>query len=194
MSNALTWQHAAITREQRERLTGQRGRVIWLTGLSGAGKSTLAFALEQRLHAMGHASFVLDGDNVRHGLCSDLGFSPSDRTENLRRVAEVAKLFCESGLICIAAFISPTTVDREMVRRIVGSENFCEVYVDCALEVCEARDVKGLYQKARAGAIPLFTGISAPYEPPHEPDLRLLTHQMSIEECIERLLDAASSS
>lgn len=184
----LVAQSGHVERGQREKLLGQRGRVIWFTGLSGSGKSTLAYALEVRLHAAGRHCVVLDGDNLRHGLCADLDFSPEGRRENLRRVAQVAKLFAESGTICIAAFISPMRADREMVREIVGAQDLSEVYLDCSLQACEARDVKQLYRRARAGAIPDFTGVHSPYEPPLEPQLVLATESQSIEECLQRLL------
>lgn len=181
-----------ISREQRESLNAQRGQVLWLTGLSGAGKSTLAYALEARLYQLGRRCVVLDGDNLRSGLCTDLGFTPEARHENLRRAAEVAKLFAESGLICIAAFISPTNLDRAMVREIIGPDDFSEVYLDCSLQVCEARDVKGLYRRARAGEISDFTGITSPYEPPKQPALTLLTANLSIEECVAQLVACLS--
>jgi adenylylsulfate kinase len=168
-------------------MNGQRARVVWLTGLSGAGKSTLAHGLEARLHVQGRRIVVLDGDNIRHGLCSDLDFSAAGRQENLRRVAEVAKLFLEAGMITIGAFISPMRADREMVRQIVGSENYLEVHVQCPLAVCEGRDVKGMYRSARAGEIRAFTGVSAPYETPTHADLTLDTSTLSIDTCLERL-------
>lgn len=180
----IVWHTSALTREQRERLNGQRAKVIWLTGLSGAGKSTLAHALDDYLFRQGKRSFVLDGDNVRHGLCSDLDFSPAGRHENLRRIAEVSRLFVEAGTIVIAAFISPMRADRAMIRNIVGPENFLEIYVACPLSVCETRDVKGMYRRARAGEIKEFTGISAPYEPPESPDLVIDTSSLPVEECI----------
>lgn len=185
----LARQQSKISREERERLAGQRGRVVWLTGLSGAGKSTLAYALELRLHERGWRSFVLDGDNIRHGLCADLDFSSAGRHENLRRVAEVARLFAESGSICIAAFISPMRADRDMVRRIIEPEHYLEVHVDCPLPICEARDVKGLYRRARSGELADFTGISSPYEPPVRADLVLATDELSVEDCLEQLLE-----
>jgi len=188
-SSNVVPQAGQVLRGQREQLLGQRGRVLWFTGLSGSGKSTLAYALEARLHAAGRHCVVLDGDNVRHGLCADLDFSPEDRRENLRRVAQVARLFAESGTICIAAFISPMRADREMVRQIVGPQDLMEVYLDCSLEACEARDVKQLYRRARAGVIADFTGVSAPYEPPLAPQLVLATERQSIEECLGALVE-----
>jgi adenylyl-sulfate kinase len=172
----------------RAQLFGQRPCTLWLTGLSGAGKSTVARALEQRLLAEGHACFVLDGDVVRQGLNRDLGFSPEDRSENIRRLAEVARLFNEAGLIAVTAFISPYRVDRQSAREIVGEERFLEVHVDAPLEECERRDVKGLYQRARAGEIPDFTGISAPYEAPESPELRLDTTACTVEEAVDQIL------
>jgi adenylyl-sulfate kinase len=181
-----------VVRRQREHLLGQRGRVIWFTGLSGSGKSTLAYALEASLHGAGRHCVVLDGDNMRHGLCADLDFSLEGRRENMRRVAQVAKLFVESGAICIAAFISPMRADRELVRQIVGPLDLFEVYLDCSLQACESRDVKNLYQRARAGAITDFTGVSSPYEPPCAPQLVLATERQSIEECLRLLVELSS--
>ncbi|PTS85769.1 adenylyl-sulfate kinase [Pseudomonas sp. HMWF032] len=178
-----------VSRKQRELLNAQRGQVLWLTGLSGAGKSTLAYALEAQLYQRGRRSVVLDGDHLRGGLCADLAFTPQARHENLRRAAEVAKLFVDSGVICVAAFISPSERDRDMVRRIVGPDDFMEVYLDCSLQVCEARDVKGLYLRARAGEIADFTGITSTYEPPLQPDLTLRTAEQSIEECVAQLIN-----
>lgn len=191
-TSALVPQTGHVERQQREQLLGQRGRVIWFTGLSGSGKSTLAYALEARLHGAGRHCVVLDGDNVRHGLCADLDFSLEGRRENLRRVAQVAKLFVESGAICIAAFISPMRADREMVRQIVGPQYLFEVYLDCSLQACEARDVKQLYQRARAGVIADFTGVSSPYEPPCAPQLVLATASQSIEECLRQLVELST--
>lgn len=180
---------SGLSRAQREQMSGQRALLVWLTGLSGAGKSTLAHALEARLHAQGRRSVVLDGDNIRLGLCADLDFSAAGRQENLRRVAEVAKLFIDAGMITIAAFISPMRADRQMVRQIVGPENFLEVQVQCPLAVCESRDVKGLYRRARAGEIKDFTGVSAPYEPPITADLILDTSVSTVEACLRQLDD-----
>jgi adenylyl-sulfate kinase len=182
-------QKGLVSREQRESLNAQRGQVLWLTGLSGAGKSTLAYALEARLYHLGRRCIVLDGDSLREGLCADLGFTSENRHENLRRAAEVAKLFAESGLICIAAFISPTCLDRAMIRDVVGPGDFSEVYLNCSLQVCEARDVKGLYRRARAGEITDFTGITSLYEPPQQPTLTLMTASLSIEDCVQQLLE-----
>ncbi len=189
VKNNLVWHPATVTRADRERMNGQRAMLLWFTGLSGAGKSSIAQALEEALHQGGRRTFVLDGDNVRHGLCADLGFSPEDRRENLRRIADLARLFLEAGVITLSAFISPMVADRALVKSIVGPENFLEVFVACPLEVCEERDVKGLYRRARAGEIAEFTGISAPYEAPQAPDLRLDTSTLSLEECVARVLD-----
>jgi adenylyl-sulfate kinase len=180
-----------VARADRERLLGQRGCVVWLTGLSGSGKSTLAQRLERRLVDAGRLAFVLDGDNLRHGLCGDLGFAPEDRTENIRRAGEVAALLAEVGAVVLAAFISPYRADRQRVRQTVGDVRFLEVHVDAPLAVCEARDPKGLYRKARAGEIPEFTGIDAPYEPPEAPAVRVDTGALGIDEAaaaIERVL------
>ena len=177
-----------VSTEERERLFGHRPVTIWLTGLSGSGKSTLAYALEKRLTEEGHACFVLDGDNVRHGLNRDLGFSADDRRENIRRVAEVAKLMNEAGLIVITAFISPYRADRHSAKEIIGEGRFAEVFVDASLEVCEQRDTKGLYAKARAGEVKDFTGISSPYEPPEEPAVVANTADMATEKCVDVVL------
>jgi adenylylsulfate kinase len=162
--------------------------LIWFTGLSGCGKSTLAHTVEERLYEQGCRTFVFDGDNVRHGLCSDLGFSPEDRTENIRRIGEMSRLFLEAGIISLTAFISPFRKDRGLVRNLVGKENFIEIYCSCPVEVCEARDVKGLYKRARAGEIKDFTGISSPYEEPESPDLILNTGSVPLNNCAEEVL------
>ena len=172
-----------VTRHDRERLLGQQGAVVWFTGLSGSGKSTLACALEERLTKAGRLAYVLDGDNVRHGLCADLGFSPADRTENIRRIGHVAALLADAGVIVLTSFISPYRSDRAAARSIVG-ERFVEVFVDAPVEVCEARDPKGLYKKARRGEIAEFTGVSAPYEPPERPELHLRSGTSAIEESV----------
>ncbi|MCC7203403.1 MAG: adenylyl-sulfate kinase [Nitrospirae bacterium] len=183
--NNIVWHHAVITPSHREALNGHKSVVLWFTGLSGAGKSTLAHYVEERLYKMGCRTFVFDGDNVRHGLCSDLGFSAEDRSENIRRIGEMVKLFTEAGIIALTAFISPFIKDRERVRSLVGMDKFIEIYCDSSLEVCESRDTKGLYAKARRGEIPGFTGISSPYEPPVNPELHLKTGEMSLEECVD---------
>jgi adenylylsulfate kinase len=174
-SSNIVWHSGTVTRADRETLAGHKGCTIWMTGLSGSGKSTLAVALEKVLLDRGIRSFVLDGDNVRHGLNKDLGFSPADRNENIRRIGEVAKLFTEAGLINVTAFISPYRADRDQVRKIMAAGDFIEVFVSCPVAVCEQRDPKGLYKKARAGQIPEFTGISAPYEEPDKPELTIHT-------------------
>jgi adenylylsulfate kinase len=184
----ITWHEGHIDRAEREKLLGQRGATIWLTGLSGSGKSTIAVAAEQVLVQRGRLAYVLDGDNVRHGLNKNLGFSPEDRTENIRRIGEVAKLFTDAGVIVFTSFISPYRADRDAVREIMGEGDFVEVHVDASVETCEGRDVKGLYKKARAGEIPEFTGISAPYEAPEKPELVLDTNTQSIQESVAALV------
>ncbi len=184
----ITWHDGTVTRAEREKLLGQRGVTIWLTGLSGSGKSTIAVAAQGALHERGTHSYVLDGDNVRHGLNQNLGFSPEDRTENIRRIGEVAKLFTDAGIIALTSFISPYRADRDAVRAIMEPGDFVEVLVDASVETCEGRDVKGLYKKARAGEIPEFTGISAPYEAPEKPELVLDTNAQTVEESVEQLM------
>jgi adenylyl-sulfate kinase len=174
-NSQVTWHDGRVTPEDRRRLFRQRPVTIWLTGLSASGKSTLAYELEHQLISSGRPCLALDGDNVRHGLNADLGFSPAARRENVRRIAEVAKLFNEAGLIVITAFISPNRDDRDAAKRIIGEQRFLEIFLDAPLEVCEARDPKGLYRKARAGEVSEFTGISAPYERPEYPDMVLRT-------------------
>jgi len=183
----VTQHRGHVVANEHARRLGQRPVTLWLTGLSGSGKSTIAYALEQRLIAAGHSCMVLDGDNIRHGLNRDLGFSPEDRAENIRRVAEVAKLFNEAGLLVITSFISPYRQDRAGAREIIGADRFVEVLVDAPLEECERRDPKGLYRKARAGQIPDFTGISAPYEAPEMPEVCLDTAASSVKELVEQL-------
>ncbi|HLF95660.1 MAG TPA: adenylyl-sulfate kinase [Methylococcaceae bacterium] len=180
----LIWHRAGVTREQREKLNGHRGAILWFTGLSGAGKSTLAHATEEFLHERGCRTFVLDGDNVRHGLCSDLGFSEQDRAENIRRIGEMAALFLEAGLIVLAAFISPARNHRTLARSLAGKGDFLEIFCRCPIQVCEERDVKGLYQRARKGEIGEFTGVSAPYEAPENADLVIDTHRLSIDDAV----------
>ncbi len=184
----ITWHEANVGQEDREKLLNQKGCVIWFTGLSGSGKSTLALEVESKLHQRGHLTYVLDGDNVRHGLNKNLGFSPEDREENIRRIGEVAKLFNDAGVIAMTAFISPYRADRDNARELLDEGRFVEVFVDCPLEVCEARDTKGLYQKARAGEIKEFTGISAPYEAPSQPELTVNTDSLTLNECTERVI------
>ncbi len=187
-SKNITWSHSKITRDARARLLGHGAATVWFTGLSGSGKSTIAIALEEALVARKVSSYVLDGDNIRQGLNSNLGFSPDDRTENIRRIGQVAKLFNDAGVVVQTAFISPYRADRDQVREILPEGEFIEVLVDCPLEECEKRDVKGLYKKARAGEIPEFTGISAPYEEPERPELVLKTAESSVEECVEQVI------
>jgi len=184
----IVWHDASVTRERREALNGHRGAIVWFTGLSGAGKSTIAHAVEEKLHQMGCRTIVLDGDNVRHGLCADLSFSAEDRHENIRRIGEMAKLFVESGTIVLTAFISPYRVDREVVRNLASMGDFLEIYCKCSIEECERRDVKGLYCKARAGLISEFTGISSPYESPANPELTLDTTTLSLDQCVDSVL------
>ncbi|NOY59405.1 MAG: adenylyl-sulfate kinase [Calditrichaeota bacterium] len=185
----ITWHQGHISKEDREKLLGQKGVTLWFTGLSGSGKSTVAHEVEKIFYERGHASFVLDGDNIRHGLNKDLGFSPEDREENIRRIGEVAHLFTEAGLITLTSFISPYRSDRQKARELANEGDFIEIYVYCPLEECERRDPKGLFKKARAGIIPEFTGISAPYEEPENPEIRLETHKNSVEECAKIVID-----
>jgi adenylylsulfate kinase len=188
-SSNVVWHHATVTRTRREAQNGHRSAILWFTGLSGAGKSTLAHAVEEELHRLGCRTFVLDGDNVRHGLCGDLGFTAEHRIENIRRVGEIAKLFIEAGVIVLTAFISPFRSDRERVRGMVEHGDFIEIHCDSPLDVCESRDVKGMYKKARAGQIPEFTGISSPYEAPENPELRVDTGSEKLEQCVQQVLD-----
>jgi adenylylsulfate kinase len=186
--NDIIWHHATVTRERREKLNGHRGAVVWFTGLSGSGKSTVAHMVEEQLYRMGCHTYVFDGDNVRHGLCAGLGFSPQDRSENIRRIGEMVKLFLGAGILALTAFISPFARDRRAVRDLIGSRDFIEIHCRCPLEVCEQRDVKGMYKRARAGEIKEFTGISSPYENPENPDLVLDTDKFSIEECADLVI------
>ena len=188
ISTNVVWHHATVTRERREERNAHKSAILWFTGLSGAGKSTLAHATEERLYQMGCSTYVMDGDNVRHGLCGDLGFSLEDRTENIRRIAEVAKLMMEAGVVVMTAFISPLRADREAARRIAPHGDFLEIFCDSSLEVCEQRDVKGLYKKARAGEIPEFTGISSPYEPPLRAELVVPTGRLSLDESVDMVV------
>jgi len=188
VENNIHWHQALISRSDRELRHGHKSVILWFTGLSGAGKSTLAHAIERRLFEKHCATFVFDGDNVRHGLCSDLGFTQEDREENIRRVGEMAKLFTEAGIIAITAFISPFSADRERVRALVAQNDFIEIYCRCTIDVCEQRDVKGLYAKARQGLIPNFTGISSPYEIPQNPEITVDTDTLSLDECVEQVL------
>lgn len=187
-STNVVWHNATVARENREKLLDHKSVILWFTGLSGAGKSTVAHACEATLHEMGCLTYVFDGDNVRHGLCGDLGFSLEDRTENIRRVGEMSKLFIDAGVIALTAFISPLRSDRDRVRELVDEGDFIEVYCRCGIDTCEARDPKGLYKKARAGEIPEFTGVSSPYEEPAKPELVLDTDQYSVDECVGQLV------
>jgi adenylyl-sulfate kinase len=187
-SHNIFWTSGRITAGQRALHQGHAGRVVWLTGLSCSGKTTIAAELERQLFERGKLSYVLDGDNMRHGLCSDLGFSPKDRAENIRRVGEVAKLFADAGVICVTAFISPYRADRDTIRQNLPSGQFVEVYLNIPVEACEQRDSKGLYAKARAGTIRDFTGVNAPYEPPTKPEIELPTAQLTVEECVTRIM------
>jgi adenylylsulfate kinase len=188
--NNIVFHESTVCRQKRELQNRHKSVNLWFTGLSGSGKSTLAHAVEERLHLMGCKTYVFDGDNVRHGLCSDLDFSENDRSENIRRIAEMVKLFLDAGVISLTAFISPLKKDRERVKQLLGEGNIFEIYCDCPLEVCEQRDVKGLYKKARAGLIKNYTGISSPYEKPENADLVLETgNGQSLEECVEIIID-----
>ncbi|MBW2241872.1 MAG: adenylyl-sulfate kinase [Deltaproteobacteria bacterium] len=184
----ITWHGGTVARADREKVLGQRGATIWLTGLSASGKSTVAVAAEAELVKRGRLAYVLDGDNVRHGLNKNLGFSPEDRTENIRRIGEVAKLFTDSGVIVFTSFISPYRADRDQVRELFEDGDFVEVFIDADVATCEERDPKGLYKKARAGEIPEFTGISAPYEAPEKPELVVPTKGVSVEESVALLV------
>jgi len=185
----IVWHHATVTRDRRNQQNNHKSVVLWFTGLSGSGKSTLAHAVEEELHQIGCRTFVLDGDNVRHGLSGDLSFSDKDRKENLRRIGEVSKLFIEAGTIVLTAFISPFRDGRRKVRSMMPHGDFIEIYVDCPIEVCESRDAKGLYQKARNGEINQFTGISSPYEPPEAQELTVNTSQETLKESATKVLN-----
>lgn len=184
----VVWHFSTVNKGQRRKLNNHKSSVIWITGLSASGKSTLANALECRLHEIGIHSYLLDGDNIRYGLNKDLGFSPEDRQENIRRIAEVAKLFVDAGIMVITAFISPYREDREMARQLVERGEFIEIYTKCPLDICEKRDPKGLYKKARAGQIPEFTGITAPYEEPENPEIIIETSKNNIEKSVNQII------
>lgn len=188
MKNNIVWHNHHVTKEEHSIPKGQKPCILWFTGLSGSGKSTLANALERKLYEMGRHTYLLDGDNVRHGLNRDLGFSNEARVENIRRIGEVSKLFVDAGLIVITAFISPFCSDRNIVRGLVESEEFIEVFIDTSLEICELRDPKGLYRKARQGKIPSFTGISSPYEQPEAPEIHIRTAHQSVEESVHTII------
>jgi adenylylsulfate kinase len=192
-STNITWHEATITKEKRRTLNKHHSFVIWFTGLSGSGKSTIANALAARLYELSVKNYVLDGDNVRHGLNRDLGFSDADRTENIRRIGEVSKLFVDSGQVVLTAFISPFQSDRNLVRELLEEDEFIEVYVKCPIEDCEQRDPKGLYEKARKGIIPEFTGISSPYEEPVAPEVVIESNKFTVEECIDQLINYLTS-
>lgn len=189
----VVWHEATVTRARREEMNGHKSFVLWFTGLSGSGKSTIAHAVEERLHQLGTRTFVFDGDNVRHGLCSDLTFSEADRKENIRRIGEMTKLFTQAGMVAMTAFISPFREERQRVRDLFEDGDFLEVYVKCSLDVCEQRDVKGLYKKARAGLIPNYTGISSPYEAPEAAEIVVETDQQTLDESVDIVLDALRS-
>ena len=185
----IIWHEPTVKRQDRDKLNGHKSCILWFTGLSGSGKSTTAHAVEDYLHKQGVRTFVLDGDNVRHGLCKDLGFSNDDRTENIRRIGEVSNLLMQAGVITLAAFISPFRKDRQIARDLVAPGEFIEAFCDASLPVCEKRDVKGMCKKARAGEIPEFTGISSPYEIPDNTEMAIDTGNLSIEECVEQLIN-----
>jgi adenylylsulfate kinase len=187
-SRNITWQPGVVTRADRERVRGHKGAALWFTGLSGSGKSTIAARVEQALLELGCSTYVIDGDNVRHGLCRDLGFSPEDRAENIRRIGEVAKLFVDANVLCLCAFISPYRLVRAQLRAGLAAGDFVEIYVKASLETCEQRDPKGLYRKARAGRIPDMTGIGSPYEPPDHPELVLDTERVTADESVNEVL------
>ena len=190
----IVWHQGAVNRDDREKLNGHKGATVWLTGLSGSGKSTIAVDLEKALGARGVRTYILDGDNIRHGLNKNLGFSPEDRTENIRRIGEVSKLFTDAGVVAITAFISPYRADRDQVRALMKPGDFVEIHVDCPVEVCEQRDVKGLYKKARAGEIKEFTGISAPYEAPSKAELTLKSGDLSLEQSVATIVGYLESN
>ncbi len=187
-SSNVVWHNTEITKEKRNCLNKQRSAILWFTGLSGSGKSSVANALEHRLHKLNARTYILDGDNVRHGLNNDLGFNDEDRKENIRRIGEVSKLFIDAGVLVLTSFISPFRVDRESVRKIVNETEFLEIYIKCPLDVCEQRDVKGLYAKARRGEIKHFTGIDSAYEEPESPEIEIDTSKLSIDESVDRII------
>lgn len=188
VENNIVWHPHPVTKEQRSKQKKQQPCILWFTGLSGAGKSTVAGAVEQKLHELGHHTYLLDGDNVRHGLNKNLGFSDEDRIENIRRIGEMAKLFADAGLIVLTAFISPFIADRKMVRELVGQGEFIEVFMDTPLVECERRDPKGLYQKARSGQIKNFTGIDSEYQKPEQPEITIKAAEFGIEQCADQII------
>jgi adenylylsulfate kinase len=187
--NNVTWFNGYVNREDREKAHGHKGAVIWFTGLSASGKSTIAHIVEKQLHERGCSTYVLDGDNVRHGLCADLTFCQEDRAENIRRIGEMVKLFVDAGIIVLTAFISPYRQDRQQVRSLLSDGQFLEIHVDCPPEVCATRDQKGIYQKAKAGIIKEFTGISAPYEPPENPELVIQSHEEDAKAAAKKVIE-----
>ena len=187
--NNVTWFNGYVIREDREKAHGHKGAVIWFTGLSASGKSTIAHIVEKQLHKRGCSTYVLDGDNVRHGLCADLTFCPEDRAENIRRIGEMVRLFVDAGIIVLTAFISPYRQDRQQVRSLLSDGQFLEIHVDCPPEVCATRDQKGIYQKAQAGIIKEFTGISAPYEPPENPELVIQSHEEDAKTAAKKVVE-----
>lgn len=184
----IAWHYHTISKEEHSAQKYQKPSILWFTGLSGSGKSTIANALESKLYALGRHTYLLDGDNIRHGLNKDLGFNDKDRVENIRRIGEVSRLFIDAGILVLSAFISPFKQDRQIIREMVDTGEFIEIFIDTPIEICEQRDPKGLYQKARAGEIPDFTGISSPYEAPLHPDIHILTHNQSIEESVNQII------
>jgi adenylylsulfate kinase len=187
--NNVTWFNGYVNREDREKAHGHKGAVIWFTGLSASGKSTIAHIVEKQLHERGCSTYVLDGDNVRHGLCADLTFCPEDRAENIRRIGEMVRLFVDAGIIVLTAFISPYRQDRQQVRSLLSDGQFLEIHVDCPPEICATRDEKGIYQKAQAGIIKEFTGISAPYEPPENPELVIQSHEEDAKAAAKKVVE-----
>ena len=185
----IIWHHTAVTKDDRRKLNHHKSAVLWFTGLSGAGKSTIANAVEKCLYEKGLRTYLLDGDNIRHGINQDLGFSPGDRKENIRRIGEISKLFVDAGMIVITAFISPFREDRKMARSLLEGEEFIEVYIKCSLDECKKRDPKGLYKKAKAGEIPGFTGISSPYEEPNKPEIIIESDKQSITESVDQVIN-----
>ena len=185
----IKWHNLSIDRNKLEKMRGHKGMVLWFTGLSGSGKSTLANALNEELHLKGISTYVLDGDNIRHGLCKDLGFSDKDRNENIRRIGEVANLFMNAGIVTLTAFVSPFKADRDQVRSIIGNDDFIEIYCAANLDICERRDTKGLYKKARSGEINDFTGISSPYEIPLDPQITIDTGSLDLINCVKQIID-----
>lgn len=187
MNNNVVWHKPEVTRQMRNILNGHKSIAVWFTGLPSSGKSTIVHALEKKLYERGIRTYAFDGDNIRHGLCSDLGFSKEDRSENLRRIAELIKLFVDAGIVVLAAFVSPLKENRDKVRKLIGEKDFIEIYCRCPVEVCEMRDPKGMYKRAKAGEIREYTGVSAPYEEPESPDLVIDTHLLSLEESVDRI-------